>query len=162
MTNFKDLEDLFLLLNIKHTPKKHWNDSTNWGVVESMNNLLLQSIWNVIVVVNFIFVNVNEVTMINSASWISIHLYVVHGWKRIPLLICVKKVDVQRIGQNVFILISKMLMTFGGGNVEKLKSKLISISSHGNNVFQGSQVGVTTLMKEIMASFIIKMHCLVH
>jgi hypothetical protein len=33
ITNFKDLEDLFLLLNVKHTPKKHWNDSTNWGIV---------------------------------------------------------------------------------------------------------------------------------
>jgi hypothetical protein len=68
MTNFKDLEDLFLLLNVKCTPKNNWNDSTNWGIVESMNNLLLQSTWNVIIVVNFIFVNVNEVTMINNAS----------------------------------------------------------------------------------------------
>jgi hypothetical protein len=162
MTNFKDLEDLFLLLNVKHTPKKHWNDSTNWGIVESIYNPLLQSTWNVIIVVNFIFVNVNEVTMTNNASWISFHLCVVHGSKRIPILICGKKVDVQRIGQNVFILIVKMLMTLGGGNVEKLKSKLVSIGFHGNNVFQGSQVGVTTLMKEIMVSFMIKMYCLVH
>jgi hypothetical protein len=86
MTNFKDLEDLFHILNIKHTPKKHWNDSRNWGIVESMNNLLLQSSWNVVIVVNFIFVNVDEVTIINNASWIYIHLYIVHGWKRIPLL----------------------------------------------------------------------------
>lgn len=162
MTNFKDLEDLFLPLNIKHTSQIHWNDWTNWGIVESMNNLLLQSTLNVIVVVNFIFVNVDEVIMINNIFWISIHLYVVHGWKRIPLLIYGKKVDVQKIGQNVFIFIVKMLMTLGGGNVEKLKSKLSSIGFHGNNVFQGSQVGVTTLMKEIMASFMIKMHCLVH
>ncbi len=56
----------------------------------------------------------------------------------------------------MFIFIVKMLMTLGGGNVENLKKKLISIGFHGNNVFQGSQVGVTTLMKEIMASFMIK------
>jgi hypothetical protein len=55
-----------------------------------------------------------------------------------------------------------MLMTLGGGDVENLKNKLISIGFHGNNVFQSSQVGVTTLMKEIMASFVIKMHCFVH
>lgn len=48
-----------------------------------------------------------------------------------------------------------MLMTLGRGDVEKLKSKLISIGFHGNNVFQSSQVGVTTLMKEIMASFVL-------
>jgi hypothetical protein len=32
----------------------------------------------------------------------------------------------------VFIFIVKMLMTFGGGDVEKFKSKLISIGFHGN------------------------------
>ncbi len=41
MTNFEGLKDLFIVLKIKHTPKKHWMDFVRWGIVESMNELLL-------------------------------------------------------------------------------------------------------------------------
>jgi len=42
--------------------------------------LLLESIQND-VTTNFIFVNIDEVTTINNTSWISLHLFVVQGWK---------------------------------------------------------------------------------
>lgn len=45
-----------------------------------MNELLLDSIQNV-VIVNFSFVSVNEVIVIDNTFWISIHLHVVQGWK---------------------------------------------------------------------------------
>ncbi len=55
-----------------------------------MNELLLESIQNVIVVVNFIYVNNNKIIAIDNTFWISLHLYVVQGWKQIPLLACLK------------------------------------------------------------------------
>jgi hypothetical protein len=71
-------------------------DSVGWGIVESMNmnELLPESIQNVIVVANFIFVSDNKVIAIDNTFWISLHLYVVQGWKQIPLLACMKKVGV--------------------------------------------------------------------
>jgi hypothetical protein len=50
-------------------------------MIESMNELLLESTQNVIVATNFIHVNSNEVIAIDNTSWISLHLYVVQGWK---------------------------------------------------------------------------------
>jgi hypothetical protein len=44
MINFKGLKDLFTIQKVKHNPKKHWSDSTWWAIVESMNDLLLESI----------------------------------------------------------------------------------------------------------------------
>ncbi len=44
MINFEDLKDLFTILKVKHNPKKHWNDSTWWGIAKSMNVLLLEYI----------------------------------------------------------------------------------------------------------------------
>jgi hypothetical protein len=44
MINFEGLKDLFTILTVKHNPKKHWNDFTWWGIAESMNDLLLESI----------------------------------------------------------------------------------------------------------------------
>jgi hypothetical protein len=58
--------------------EKHWRDSSSWGIVESMSDLLLQSIHKV---VNFLFVSVDEVTTIGNASYIFFHIYVVQAWK---------------------------------------------------------------------------------
>jgi len=90
MTNFEVLKNLCIVLKMKHTPKKHWMDSIRWCIIESMNELLLESIQNVIVVVNFIYVNNNKIIAIDNTFWISLHLYVVQGWKQIPLLACLK------------------------------------------------------------------------
>jgi hypothetical protein len=73
------LNDMFTVLKVKHTPKKHWIDSLSWDIAKSMNDLLLQSIYNVVNVANFLFVNVDEVTTINNASWVSLHIYVVQS-----------------------------------------------------------------------------------
>jgi hypothetical protein len=94
MINFKGLKDLFTILTVKHNPKKHWSDFTWWGIVESMNDLLLESIRKAINGASFLFVNSNEVIVIDHTSWIFIHLYAVQVWKWIPLLVCVEKVGV--------------------------------------------------------------------
>jgi hypothetical protein len=44
-----------------------------------MNQVLLQSIHDVINVVNFLFVNVDEMMTIDNASW-TLHLYSIQGW----------------------------------------------------------------------------------
>ncbi len=46
---------------------KHWTDYSSWGIVESMNYLLLQSTYNIVIVVNFLFVSADKVTTINNA-----------------------------------------------------------------------------------------------
>jgi hypothetical protein len=54
--------------------------------------LLLESTQND--VANFISININKVIAIDNTSWISLHLFIVQGWKQIPLLTCVEKVSV--------------------------------------------------------------------
>jgi hypothetical protein len=39
MTNFKGGKDPFIVLKVKHIPKKHWSDFTRWGIVEFINDL---------------------------------------------------------------------------------------------------------------------------
>ncbi len=42
MADFKGLRVQFIMLKVK--PEKHWNDFSSWGIVESMNDVLLQLI----------------------------------------------------------------------------------------------------------------------
>jgi hypothetical protein len=102
MMDCEGLRDLFTVLKVKHTPKKHCTNYLSWGIAESMNDLLLQYTCNVINVANFLFVNADEVTTINNASWISLHIYVVQSWKRIFLLICVEKLELKGTIDNAF------------------------------------------------------------
>jgi len=67
-----------------------------------MNDLLLQSTHNVVNVVDFLFMSANEMITIDNATWISLHIYVVQSWKRIILLVCVEKLEVQGTTNNVF------------------------------------------------------------
>jgi hypothetical protein len=41
MINFEGLGDLSNVVKVEHTPKKHWNDSLGWEIVNLMNNVLL-------------------------------------------------------------------------------------------------------------------------
>ncbi len=93
MIDFEGLKDLFSLFKVKHTPKKHWSHFIGWGIIELMNQVLLQSTCDAVNVVNFLFMNVDEVTTTDNASWIFLHFDVVWGWNWIIFLVCVE-VDV--------------------------------------------------------------------
>jgi hypothetical protein len=41
MMDCEGLRDMFIMLKVKHTPKKHCTDYLSWGIVELMNDLLL-------------------------------------------------------------------------------------------------------------------------
>jgi hypothetical protein len=96
------LRDMFIVLKVKHKSNKHWTNYWSWVIVKSKNDLLLQSTCNVVNAANFLFVSVDEMTTIDNASWISLHIYVVQSWKRICFLICVEKLEVKRTIDNVF------------------------------------------------------------
>lgn len=79
--------------------------------------------------------NTYEMTTLDNASWISLHLNFVQVDRCIPFLWSMEEVDVQGIVDNMFQLMFTTLLTFGGVNVEKLGSKFISIAANGCSVF---------------------------
>ncbi len=58
-------------------------------------------------------VNVIEATTTDNMQWLSIHLYVVLGWKRILIFLCVDTIRVFATSNNVFGLIVKSLFKVG-------------------------------------------------
>jgi hypothetical protein len=69
-------------------------------MVDCMCEHVLKIIQSVVVGDMFVFLSVNDVTIIDNRSWISIHVYVMQAWKRLHVFIF----------QHVF----------GGGNVDNL------------------------------------------
>jgi hypothetical protein len=85
-----------------------------------MHGVLLESTKITFVVASFITINVNEVKAINNTQWLSIHLYVVQNWKRIPILICVETIRTSATFDNIYALMLKCLGNFGGLRLEDL------------------------------------------
>jgi len=42
MTKFENLRDLYVLWNVKNNKKKHWINSTEWGMVKCMHEIVLK------------------------------------------------------------------------------------------------------------------------
>ncbi len=41
MTNFESLKELFEFLKFVNAPKKHWTNSSGWGMARTMHNVIL-------------------------------------------------------------------------------------------------------------------------
>ncbi len=63
----------------------------------------------------FLVINVNEVIMIDNTQWISITLYMVQAWKRIPILLFVETIHVFDTSNNIFSLMLKWFQVGGMG-----------------------------------------------
>jgi hypothetical protein len=135
MTNFESFKILFQMLKMKNVGRKHWNDSSSWGMVEVMHSVLLNVTKATFPSIAYTSISTNEVKTINNTQWLSIHLYVGQAWKRILILLCVGTIRVLATFDNIFALMVETCLDFGGLGFEELRAKLISIGCDGSSVF---------------------------
>jgi hypothetical protein len=100
----------------------------SWGMEKVMLRILLDST-KTFVVASFIVVYVDD------TQWLSIHLYVVQLWKRILIFLCVQTVGMLATFDNIFSLMLKCLVEYGGLGLEELVGKLINNGCNGRSVF---------------------------
>jgi hypothetical protein len=86
-----------------------------------------------------IFVSIDEITIMHYQRWIIIHVYVVEGWKCIPILLTLKQVLLNAIANNLIKVIMKSLLQYGSLSDIDLASKLINFGVNGVLVFQGAK-----------------------
>ncbi len=63
---------------------------------------------------------------------------------------------------NIFGLMLKCLIDFGGLGFKSLVGKLVSIGCDGNSVFQGHKMGVIQQFNEKVVPFVMWVHCFSH
>jgi hypothetical protein len=125
------------MLKVKNVGKKHWSDSSGWGMVEVMHSVLLNATKTTFTLVAYTNISIDEIKTINSMQWLSIHLYVVQAWKRIPIVLCDETIKVFATFDNIFALMVEACLNFGGLGLEELGVKLVGMGCDGNSVFQG-------------------------
>lgn len=85
-----------------------------------MHSVLLDVTKDAFTSIAYIGIFIDEVMTINNTQWLSIHLYVVQAWKRIPILLCVETVKVFITSDNIFALMVETCLDFGGLGLEEL------------------------------------------
>jgi len=61
----------------------HWTNLIGWAMVQHMHNILLEASISAIIVVRYICLTCDEVSLIETQSWLSVHAYVVQSWLHI-------------------------------------------------------------------------------
>jgi hypothetical protein len=107
-------------------------------MAECMQELVLTKTHLIVQSTKFIFVSIDEIITMHYQRWIIIHVYVVEGWKCIPVLLTLEQVLLNVIANILIKVIMRSLFDID------LASKLINFDVNGVLVFQGAKIGVIT------------------
>ncbi len=87
MIEYTSTWTLFVQLNVHDNPIKHWYDGFGWEMANYMSKQVLKQIQTIVTQASFLSLSVDEVTIVDDQFWISVHAYVMHAWKKIPILL---------------------------------------------------------------------------
>ncbi len=109
----KSMKELYDFLQFPKSPQHHYNDTSVWTMAECMQELVLIKTHLVVQSTKFIFVSIDEIITMHYQRWIIIHVYVVEGWKCIPILLTLEQVLLNVIANNLIKVIMRSLLQYG-------------------------------------------------
>lgn len=86
MIFFENMKPFFKFLKAKNFPKKHWWDNCSWGMVKSPHTIIMQVIMLMVQNTNHVVLFCDEEILVNNQFWLSIHVYIIHDWTMVPIL----------------------------------------------------------------------------
>jgi hypothetical protein len=161
MTEYEQMQSLFVFLKMPNYPSKRWSDYGKWEIAKLLHNVILNVTKKVILAFSFLLVYANGITIVDNQSWSSIHCYMVAGWKIIPIMFALKQLEGGTTSNIKFILMATV-MTFGGLTNEQNVKHLVCLSTDGISTFQGVRYKVITLLRTQHAPYFIGIHCMAH
>lgn len=162
LVEFESRFELYDFLQMPNNPRKHWSDNGGWDMAECMYAQVRKAIQQAVSSANFIALTADEVTTNDNGNWISIHVYVVKNFVRIPYLLSLQKIVDGTGSDNLTSLLLKALETEGGLVGDDVSSKLLCFGADGVAAFHGVHKGVTRQMQLGVAPFLIGVHCHAH
>ncbi len=109
MEKYEKKKSLYSFLGVPKNLKMHWFDFCSWVMVEFMYAQMINKILGTVFAFNYVALTCDEVSTIDIGSWISIHVYVMQNWVRLPMMISLQKVvDGPRV-DNLTIVIMEAL-----------------------------------------------------
>ena len=133
MLEYAALLRLLTFLGVPNLPKRHWSDNPGWGLAECMWSQVQLKTKAVMAKARFFSVTCDEVTTLDTHSWISIHGYVCDNWKRKPLLLSLERVTDGGGSDNLTAVILGALKNAAGFKETELVTRLASFGARAYN-----------------------------
>ncbi len=130
-------------------------------MADYMSKQVLKQIQIIFVKASF-FLSANEVITVDNQSWVLVHAYVMHAWKKIHILFTLQLVAEGGNANNLIVIIIQVFMQLGGLIQEDSTKRLICFGANGASIFQGYRTNVTFQLKEKFALCMMGQHCMAH
>jgi len=75
MCDYEREQFLLRHLKVKNVPKKHWSETSGWEMAEHLHASILLALKGMVRGASFISISADEVTAIDTTSWIGVHVY---------------------------------------------------------------------------------------
>ena len=136
-TDYPSYRDVLSFLECPLIPFKHWSVSTRWGIVECLHAVVQNRVKFALQECQFFSLTCDEVTTVDCQTWISVHVYVVKDYVRVPLLLTLEQVIGGTGSDNLTRVLLDVLWEVGGLTREQIQEKLLCFGADGATVFHG-------------------------
>jgi hypothetical protein len=143
-------------------PLKHWTEGLDWKMAESLFNIVQEMTKEVVSTTPYFSITYDEVTTLNNQYWISIHIYTIQGWKRVPMLLCLQRVMEVGGADNITKMILGALTNEGGLTPHHIKDRFTAFGADGASVLQGKRNSVTNKLQVFHAPHMQDIYYVVH
>ena len=143
-------------------PLKHWTEGSGWEMAESLFNVVQARTKEVVSTAPYFSITCDEVTTLDNQSWISMHVYTIQDWERVPLLLCLQRVTEGGGADNITKMILGALTNEGGLTPHQIRDRFMAFGADGASVLQGKRNGVTNKLQVSHAPHMQGMHCVAH
>jgi hypothetical protein len=110
----------------------------------------------------YAIISCDEATMIDNQSYVSIHAYLLEGFKKLPILLNLKMLVGGGIINNLSNVVLNCLPIYGDLTMQKVNNKFNFFGSNGVVVFIDVRSGVTTQIYKRVLPIMLAIHCVMH
>ena len=139
---------------MKNLVKKHWSKTSGWKMSEHLHASILSALMSVVRSLCIISISAYEVTAVDNTLWLSIHVYAMDSWERVPYLLHLSYLSDGGSADNLTNSIMLSLLGEGGLSAEDISLKLVCFGADRISKFQGAKKGVTIQIQEKWAPFV--------
>jgi hypothetical protein len=141
---------------------KHWTEGSGWEMTESLFNIVQARTKKVVSTALYFSITCDEVTTLDNQSWISIHVYTIQDWVKVPMLLYLQCVTESGDADNITKMILAALTNEGGLTPHQIRDRFMAFGADGAAVLQGKRNDVTNKLHVFHAPHMQGMHCVAH
>jgi hypothetical protein len=139
MLEYEASKELLRFLGVPKLPLRHWSDNSVWDMATYMHlevmaakREMLQGAW-------YFSVSCDEITTMDNGTWVSIHVYVIKGYERFPMLAALEHVQEGATSNNLTKVVMTNLQALSGFDREEIAARLVCFGA-GNHLLKYSFV----------------------